>query len=258
MVLYILGNGFDIAHGLECKYKDFKRFLEKNNKESELNTLLDTFPLDYEWNNFESSLAHPNKSIEDSINKLGFGCIIKREIQDAFNKWISTIDGPVNKMAIFPCESIFVNFNYTSILEMSYDINIKRVCHIHRNSIDKYFFSDSAKTDLAFGHGVKISPDKKDTLVGCLYKDTETLYMQSKPFFDNWMYMVDRIVVIGFSYSFIDELYFRKIKETAPDAKWFCGWFNQKDKGKARTFMARLGIKHYTLCESNDLLLGRF
>ena len=33
MKLFILGNGFDIAHQLDSKYSDFKRFLERYNPE---------------------------------------------------------------------------------------------------------------------------------------------------------------------------------------------------------------------------------
>ena len=27
--LYIVGNGFDIAHGIPCKYSDFRRYCEE-------------------------------------------------------------------------------------------------------------------------------------------------------------------------------------------------------------------------------------
>ena len=29
MKLYIIGNGFDIAHGIPCRYSDFYTYLEK-------------------------------------------------------------------------------------------------------------------------------------------------------------------------------------------------------------------------------------
>ncbi|MCB8999333.1 MAG: hypothetical protein H6540_04595 [Bacteroidales bacterium] len=32
MKLYIIGNGFDIHHGIKSKYSDFKDYVEKNDK----------------------------------------------------------------------------------------------------------------------------------------------------------------------------------------------------------------------------------
>ncbi|MER2149505.1 MAG: AbiH family protein, partial [Ruminococcus sp.] len=31
--LYVLGNGFDLAHGLKTRYWDFRTFLDKNHSE---------------------------------------------------------------------------------------------------------------------------------------------------------------------------------------------------------------------------------
>lgn len=33
MTLYIIGNGFDIAHGIECKYTDFRDYLGENHSD---------------------------------------------------------------------------------------------------------------------------------------------------------------------------------------------------------------------------------
>lgn len=32
MRLFIIGNGFDLAHGLKTKYEDFRKYLEENNE----------------------------------------------------------------------------------------------------------------------------------------------------------------------------------------------------------------------------------
>ena len=46
--LYVLGNGFDLAHGLKTRYWDFRTFLDKNHSEflTEFEKMYDIFPLD--------------------------------------------------------------------------------------------------------------------------------------------------------------------------------------------------------------------
>ena len=33
MKLYIIGNGFDIAHGIPCRYRDFYTYLKNNRRD---------------------------------------------------------------------------------------------------------------------------------------------------------------------------------------------------------------------------------
>lgn len=257
MILYIIGNGFDIAHDIKCRYSDFHNYLIKNNIDFTLSTLLDTFPLDLEWSNFEDALSSPNELIERQIDSLDYGVYVKETIQDGFNKWVKTLDlQPINTFASLKPNSIFLSFNYTSVLEIGYNINEKRVCHIHRLAADSYFFNN---VDMAFGHGKKCSPDKENTLVGCLYKDTSAYFEASKHFFDDWMYKIEKVVIIGFSYSTIDLYYFKKIKEMTHNPKWYCGFHTEKDKKSAEKYMSLLGIKNYDLSKSNaDLMDGKF
>ena len=46
--LYVLGNGFDLAHGLKTRYWDFRTFLDTNHSEflTEFEKMYDIFPLD--------------------------------------------------------------------------------------------------------------------------------------------------------------------------------------------------------------------
>ena len=46
--LYVLGNGFDLAHGLKTRYWDFRTFLDKNHSEflTEFEKMYNIFPLD--------------------------------------------------------------------------------------------------------------------------------------------------------------------------------------------------------------------
>lgn len=52
--LYIIGNGFDIAYGIPCRYSDFRRYCEDNMPEmyEKLNRYYDGG--DKLWSDFES------------------------------------------------------------------------------------------------------------------------------------------------------------------------------------------------------------
>ena len=41
--LYVIGNGFDIHHGIESKYWDFEKWVKKTYKDTSLIGLMDTF-----------------------------------------------------------------------------------------------------------------------------------------------------------------------------------------------------------------------
>ena len=56
--LYVIGNGFDIHHGIDSSYWHFKEWVRKNRKESNLIRLMDTlFSNDREcWGDIEKAL----------------------------------------------------------------------------------------------------------------------------------------------------------------------------------------------------------
>ena len=57
--LYVIGNGFDIHHGIDSSYWHFKEWVRKNRKESDLIRLMDTFfSNDREfWGDIENALG---------------------------------------------------------------------------------------------------------------------------------------------------------------------------------------------------------
>lgn len=66
-VLYIIGNGFDVHHGVCSKYSDFANFLRIQNR-----SLYDKFTemchVDFLWTEFEKALAYVNR---DYFLKMG-------------------------------------------------------------------------------------------------------------------------------------------------------------------------------------------
>lgn len=93
--LFIIGNGFDLAHGLPTKYSDFKNFLIAHYPEASNITL--QFNIEqYDWEDYDKMAAHllfytMNKSCgpdwNDFENALG-----ELHIHDTFPKRSNTID----------------------------------------------------------------------------------------------------------------------------------------------------------------------
>lgn len=176
MNLFIIGNGFDLAHGLPTRYWDFRVFLKehygiflKDFEEKyylwgeELKELL--------WNDIEFNLANLEEDMlfeqmYQSTNlglesgNIGIEDTLRYYFRDEFKYieklttylkyWIEEVNqelDALNKRTSFIQESnqdIFINFNYTTTLENVYDIPKKKVLHIH-GVVD-------SETDLVLGH----------------------------------------------------------------------------------------------------------
>lgn len=56
MRLYIIGNGFDMRHGLPTGYKHFKSYVEKNDQDL-YDAIEEYIPTGDEWNELENALG---------------------------------------------------------------------------------------------------------------------------------------------------------------------------------------------------------
>jgi hypothetical protein len=172
--LYVIGNGFDLYHGLTSGYADFHRYV--NETDSELADILENFfdlqhNDQYLWKDFENDLARfDNDGYFSSYNEIDvlsesfrpsdcFGLedeiteesdrLVSR-VREVFTDWVGAIeypDEPVfrdRKLKLKPA-AVFLNFNYTDTLEIGYGIPKSQILYIHNNAND---FSG----DLIFGH----------------------------------------------------------------------------------------------------------
>ena len=175
--LYIIGNGFDLHHGVRCDFEDFMKWLKKNDKSlfTDLTQVYDDAENNNWWRDFENSLAqlninyYANKkgnlydpeyikdgSIEEKTEYASQKVIeefdkIKESLRQDFQKWLSEAyeKRPKEKKIQFPSEDcIFLTFNYTKTLEDIYEIDAKHIYHIHGVIDDK----DS----MVFGHGLGV------------------------------------------------------------------------------------------------------
>lgn len=153
--LYIIGNGFDIMHGVKSSYWNFQETLGKNSRlRSTLETYLTTDDL---WGNFEESLAHlnagrmidmmdtwlddfdaydPDAQAADYFaaieTAMGPADTIINELPKRFRKWIERVSiGTYGSKLNINVKADYLNFNYTEFLESEYGVRKDHILYIH-------------------------------------------------------------------------------------------------------------------------------
>jgi len=249
--LYVIGNGFDLWHGLPTSYRQFYEFAKEILDELEnyyLFEVTQTGP----WCDFENSLgafnwrefydAHNHIDVQDENFRPSFVYCLEDDlreqadqhvdaIRECFREWIDEIDISTAERRLAIAENaLFLSFNYTSTLETVYDIDDKNVLHIHGRS--------ETFDELLFGHGDTMEEvpelDESGDSNRTMFSDAEgaakyPFYALQKPvletlesnknFFDS-LFHINEITVIGHSLNKIDLPYFRKLAVSAPNARW--------------------------------------
>lgn len=190
--LWIIGNGFDIAHGLNTKYNNFKEFLNEYNPDLK-NVLEDGCnDSDLLWSRFEEALGYLDydylldvyrDEVDIGLDSPGL-CAhnmiqtivdIRRTLEslpDALNEWISTIDVtdidqlPLINTYMIDSDNYFINFNYTNTLECVYNIDYTHIYYIHGSQYHEDL--------LVLGHAGPVYPSNYDEVNGdVIYSPSE-------------------------------------------------------------------------------------
>ncbi|RJF78920.1 bacteriophage abortive infection AbiH family protein [Rhodopseudomonas palustris] len=178
--LYIIGNGFDLHHGIPSSYKAFGEYLRRSDDKT-YKIVERYFSVDAQfWADFEDQLASfdGDALIEDaSAFLVGYGVDdwsdayhhdYQYEIQQAvesistilrlrFAEWIRHL--PIPSAAEFSgrrvpvdASAIFLNFNYTPSLQRVYGVSDCNVLHIHGAA-------GNPTETLVLGHGWEPDPN---------------------------------------------------------------------------------------------------
>lgn len=259
--LYVIGNGFDLWHGLPTGYDRFYEFAKDTLEEMEAYYCFDVAKKG-PWCDFENSLgcfdwrlfyeAYDNTDItaenfrrsevyglEDDLTEQADNHVTA--IRECFREWIDGIDiSLAKKKMIFSPKDRFFTFNYTSTLQSVYGIDDSMVFHIHGRS-DKF-------DELVFGHGDSMEEepelDENGDSNRTMFSDAEgaaryPFYALQKPVAEvlerNQLRFelqrdVTDIVVIGHSFNEIDLPYFRKLAVCASGARWRVCCYDAADK----------------------------
>ena len=156
--LFIIGNGFDLAHGIKSSYWNFREWL--GNNRSNLIGMMDIFFSNQRdvWSSIEQALGEYNEEsildycrpdeefdydhslsssarVEDS--PMTFFQPVLEEFRDAFRDWVDSIEiSGIEKVYKLNTDSRYLSFNYTDTLETEYGIAQNKITHIHGSRLN--------------------------------------------------------------------------------------------------------------------------
>lgn len=276
--LFIIGNGFDRAHGMPTEYKDFRRWLVENNRFDVIQELQSAYPAKIEddyllWSQFEKALGEYDLDTvinwswenlyltENSLgNQLYNNSFIDTQLPDiineAFSKWVSSIKIATKRAYDeIALGAVYLTFNYTDTLEQLYHIPEQQVLHIHGRA--------SKGEKLIVGHNREIDPadywddnidmrennERMQRLMdmNTLCKPVNNIIERNEWFF-KLLEPTKDIHIIGHSCEAVDYPYFRKIKESvARDTKWCFYPFTDEDKVRVKRLISEIAVTNYQI-----------
>ena len=282
--LCIIGNGFDIHHGLETQYSDFRKYLVHHEKMDYVMQLESFFQTEYTdkkgkrqfllWSNLEAAMGDYNlealyheltdwieidedhmmqtsAQFEDSPNDF-LGPVVE-DLPELMKEWISSITlYGVETDVDFPKPTRFLSFNYTRLLEEAYHIPEESILHIHGviGDADKLVVGHRFKADESDAYDENAPIYQEESMINIIRimnwcrKPTEDIIARNWHFFQS-LHDVTDVYVYGHSYSMVDKDYYEEIqKYVSKDIKWHLGCHNEDDRDAAEVLMHELGVKN--------------
>lgn len=283
--IIIIGNGFDVCHGLPSRYSDFKAWLQVNNLElyETLNRYIDISG-DW-WNEFERNLTsfHVPKLIHDAPKNYpqqdsrfpptfnhpmnGFFRMIKKHLSESFTELAKTLSCDSTKPILeLPDANLYISFNYTDTLEKVYGIPESKILYIHGKA--------SRRDDLIFGHSKSHFEleeeikrkyglfESESFYVPGTFGDAEYQLTMEVSYLDKFPYAqimknekllasavfaAKNIWVYGLAFSEVDFQYIDWIVSRKSTLFWQVSWHIENDKKQIEDTFRGLRVKNYEL-----------
>ena len=266
--LYIIGNGFDLAHGMKTHYSDFKIFCEKRpSLYKELQKFYGDF-LNREginwWYQFEKNLGildyeHILGSENAFLAPGQLFTFLTNHIRIPFAKWLKQVHiADVCKFNL-DTEARYFTFNYTDVLEQLYHIPSSNIFHIHgrlnnpadsnnlivgHNYLEKELFK---KYLYQYSQSIGLSWDLVNQLLTKAAeggKRVERIIDRNKGYFYS-LSSVEIIICIGFSFNDFDMPYLKKIFESnrnRGELLWQVYYYDRDDDLRIRERLSSIGV----------------
>ena len=260
MKLFIIGNGFDLAHGYKTSYGNFREYLSEKGIMAGAFFIPDIFndASEDDWSNFEelledydfvdwgSSYASNiyveddnqqdrnmsyNNRLNDSYREIAYSLpsTIKAElcsfIETATAHKSNKIESVEN---LIKPRDLFVTFNYSFTLEEVYKIKKNQILHIH-----KTIYSED---EIIFGHGNQYLRSNPNPPEFDLSNPAGQLCNLNSEFKKNYQVPalidflekkhVTQIIIMGHGLGVIDERYFQKINLLFPNLSLITYYFH--------------------------------
>ena len=279
--LYIIGNGFDISHGLKSGYGDFGRWLVAHHPVDAL--LLEVFlPFDKKemlWYSFEEALGKfdmdevKNNDLQNlfvitytdddsdeyvTVPSIADPNIFER-LGNHFSDWAKDINielCSVSPKYVFPDDSLFLTFNYTDTLESVYKIIEGRVRHLNGRA--------AKDSSVIIGHDKDVNPfDAYSCNPGNIRKENNGFLQLSEyadlrkdgniqvekaivNAFKEAISTIRDVTIIGHSYGKVDYSYFQTIISYLPNnVTWHLGYHTEEDNKRLYSFVDKFMLKDY-------------
>lgn len=270
--LYVIGNGFDLFHGLPTSYKDFHTYSIVHGADFEQHFRFATNENSL-WQDFEADLASfDSDSFFDRYNEIDIqrenfkyseiygledeleqeSTRLAEDIQSLFFEWISSIDFATEpKVKTFTDDDFFLSFNYSPLLQETYSVNSKNILHLH-GSIEEGFiefghggeiieeptFDDDGEP---LGHPLSNAEGHAAIAFALLQKPVRDIIKRNTVFFEN-PNQYSHIFVLGHSLSEVDQPYFQLIAKSSPNAFWHVSIYHEQEKALFVEKMQAIGV----------------
>lgn len=209
-ILFIIGNGFDLYHGLPTGHTNFYTYITHNKQGREfvrtIERIIEKSPRIF-WKDFESNLGHItlDSILEDALQELDsynrsfdyetmdnshmLNYSFEQHLEPLFHlddlvkSWIQSIkvSDTIKKANLerkTANTSYFINFNYTNTLQELYNISPNRIHHIHGDINDPIMGHGefNGKVNMTY----KMNSSEIDEYVGKLMLMLENFYKASR------------------------------------------------------------------------------
>lgn len=266
-ILYIIGNGFDLHHGLRTAPQDFQNILKTKrvyNEWNNANDVLDSYCVN--WSEYEESLSNldldeiecqklimPDYLSDHEYDRDGgitniqiYLESLKEAIQSSLKDMVKMANIETDRRALsgehyplFNLDDRVISFNYTSTLENMFDFaKLIPICHIHG------FYAAGAP--LIFGYN-QVKGNYNGRLMstfedGDYYVDRQRELIYD--FYQGWKKRIqteilndfliqcnglDEVVVYGHSMGKVDAAYMEQIEWVLNPRRWRISYHTDSD-----------------------------
>lgn len=237
MKLWIIGNGFDLAHGLPTSYEHFHKWLKERKRCQFVDMFESMYPkvknTDGLWSDIESALGQTTVEEivryaktyrycpEDEVNSVGNINVVTTGIQCYLDLWAKQIDlSPTKPTYKIDNDAKYLTFNYTMTLEQVYSIPAENILHIHHsvesdsNLIIGYESStESQRHVYAKENGADAELNREAKVDNDRYIKNPTYQISQNDRFFQSLSDINEVCVFGHSLSKVDMPYIKKVSE---------------------------------------------
>ena len=279
--LNIIGNGFDLWHGLPTEFADFRTYLSRHHHP--VAEAVETYlPIRDDWKDLESSFAELDPAqLQDDFGHFAasygaddwsdsahhdyqyeVGELVQKlsnQVRAAFSSWVRSIDvrrAKPYRLSLSPAAR-YLTFNYTATLQTLYGVPPSRICHLHG-------FAGLSEDELVLGHAWQPSarrslndrPDIRsldtreveangiiDRYFEATFKPAQRIIERHSGFFDSMGDITD-VVVYGHSAHAVDALYYDALLQhrAVRQARWVLPSIDDDDFRSREERLLRYGV----------------